>query len=116
MDERSFAARGNDGNPGMTATERLCEFEGVRTDSGTGRTVAGYDCESVPLSLAVPELIAQCTDVDPIALPPMYDCVDVDGLERIINERAGCDVTVSFRYAGHAVEIDAERLAVQPTG
>jgi len=113
MDEKPRATRENGGYLATPATGCLCEFDEVLTDAETGRTVARYDRETVPLSVALPALIAQHADVDPVALPPMYDCIDVDALEQLVHERADHDVTIRFRYAGYTVEADRERLAVQ---
>jgi len=117
MAEKSLAARGADGDSAGSSSEKLCTFDVVRSDPETGRTVANYDCETTPLSLAVPALVAQVAGIDPLSLPPMYDCIDVDALERVVVERRhdDGDLAVSFRYAGYAIQVDAERLSVRPT-
>lgn len=94
----------------------LCEFDGVRTDGETGRTVARYDRERVSLGVAIPTLVAERSGLDPVALPPLYDCIDVDALEAAVGDerRAGSDIRVRFEYAGYVVTASDSRLTVEP--
>jgi len=114
MDEHSLTSMDHGRFLGTLTTESLCAFDDVRTEAG--RTVARYDHESAPLSVAVPTLIAQCAGIDPVSLPPMYDCVEVDALEALLgNQRTDqSDTRVAFDYAGYAVTASKGRLTVQP--
>lgn len=113
MDEDTLGSRDHSGRLG-TVTADICAFDDVRTDLETGRTVVRYDHESTPLSLAVPALLARCIGVDPVSLPPMYDCVDVDALEALFGGTGQSDTRVTFDYAGYAVTASEGQLTVQP--
>lgn len=101
---------------GLLTDGSLCQFYGEHTDDETGATVAGYGRDAVPLSIAVPALIARHAGVNPVALPAMYDCIDTDALERIVEkgQHTDRDLTVTFRYAGYTVGIEGEQLSVRP--
>lgn len=115
MDDRpSLSGRGD----GVLEPESgdICEFDGVEFDARTGQIAVCFDHESASLGVAVPTLVAQYTGVDPVSLPPMYDSLDVDALERLVveNRRTESDLAISFRYAGYTVEVDDEQLSVTP--
>jgi len=116
MEKNAPATDRLSGYLGTATSETRSVSDVVDTDVETGRTVARFDRESVSLSVVVPTLVADCRGVDPCGLPPLYDCIDVDALERVAGrERRGAsDVAVSFRYAGYAVSLDGDVLTVQP--
>ncbi|MDS0281177.1 HalOD1 output domain-containing protein [Haloarcula onubensis] len=93
---------------------RRCEFDRVRTNGESGRTVARYDT-ALSLGVAIPVLVAERAGVDPLSLPPLYDRIDVDALDAVIGgERTGAETRVRFEYAGYAVTVGGGRLAVRP--
>lgn len=47
--------------------------------------------------------VASAMNHDPLELPPLYESVDPDGLERLVDSMA--DGEVSFTYAGHQVTV-----------
>lgn len=54
-------------------------------------------------SEAVVVTVADRAGVDPIALPPLYDSIDADALDKIFrDDRPG---RVSFSYAGYEVTV-----------
>ena len=116
MEKESQPSESRSGYQEPEQGDSLCAFERIRTDSETGQTVVRYDHGSVPLTVAIPGLVAERAGVDPLSLPPLYDCIDADALERVATDRrpTACGVAVSFRYAGYTVAVDGERLSVTP--
>lgn len=116
MDDRKPAFKRQDLYIGEPADGGVCEYETVWTDDETGSAVVGYGPESDPLSVAVPTLVAQCESVDPCELPPMYDAVDPDALDRLVSGDGSAESTVeiTFGYAGYTVAVGDGELAVTP--
>lgn len=54
-------------------------------------------------SEAVLAAVADCADVDPTRLPPLYDTIDPDALDAIF--RGGRPGRVTFEYAGYEVTV-----------
>ncbi|MFC7214488.1 HalOD1 output domain-containing protein [Saliphagus sp. GCM10025334] len=50
---------------------------------------------------------AQHAGIDPLALPPLYEFVDADALERLLTTPAN-DVSVTFTYAGVRLEVRSD--------
>ncbi|AGB39916.1 HalOD1 output domain-containing protein [Natronococcus occultus] len=53
--------------------------------------------------------VATLEDVDPMALPPLFDAVDPDALEAIFADPERNTVrigTIEFPYAGHTIRIE----------
>lgn len=79
--------------------------------SASGRThTVAHDWETAdPLHLTVISGVAAVTNTQPEALPPLYDSVDPDSLERLIRsvpEESRSNVSVAFPFAGWNVEVD----------
>lgn len=55
-----------------------------------------------PTSSQVVEAIAELEDTDHTELPPLFNSIDPEALDIIVQENGG---TVSFEYAGYAVEV-----------
>lgn len=66
-----------------------------------------------PPSMAVVEAIADLTDRDPVACPPLYDYVDPDALDRLVSH--GGEVRIDFEYDGYEVEVSDETVTVRPS-
>lgn len=49
----------------------------------------------------VVQTVAESTHTDPMDLPPLYEAIDTDALNSILEDRT--DVSVSFKYAGTRV-------------
>ena len=47
--------------------------------------------------------VAAAIDRDPLELPPLYDCVDADALDSLVEEMT--DGAVTFTYVGHDVTV-----------
>lgn len=52
------------------------------------------------------QAVATATDTDPLELPPLYDAVDPDALDAMVEGMA--DGRVSFTYAGCEITVTAE--------
>ena len=80
----------------------------MRTElPGLGRPPAlEADGAGVPTSTAVVEAVAAATNARPEDMPPLFDVVDPDALERIFNQ-TGTGV-VAFRYCGRLVGVHAD--------
>lgn len=53
--------------------------------------------------------VATREGVDPLDLPPLYDAVDLDALEGLLATESTFDGTITFRYCGYDVTVDADR-------
>lgn len=65
---------------------------------------------ATPLHLTVVSGVAVVTNTEPEALPPLYDAVDPDSLERLLRsvpDESRSAVSVAFPFAGWNVEVDA---------
>ena len=62
-------------------------------------------------TLRVIEAVSEAADVDPLDLPPLYDVIDPDALNRLCLTATGsAPCTVRFEYAGHDIEIHNGRV------
>ena len=80
----------------------------MRTESfGVGGEPAlEADGAGVPTSLAVVEAVAAATNARPEDMPPLFEVVDPDALERIFNQTGTGEV--AFRYCGRLVRVHAD--------
>ena len=63
------------------------------------------------------EAVARARDVDEIDLPPLYEAVDPDALDRFVTpEGDGADVRVRFSYAGRDIVVSPGTVEVRPAG
>lgn len=56
-----------------------------------------------PPSQAVVDAVATAEERDPIELSPLYDSIDTDALDALLEDPQGIDVT--FRYEGYTIVI-----------
>jgi hypothetical protein len=95
---------------------------GDRTNGDAdGAPPARHDWSERTLGWTVVSAVASGTETDPTALPPLYDVVDPDALERLFRRRDGAirdsGLRVSFEYGGHDVMVDADgSVFVRPAG
>ena len=76
------------------------------------------------VSTAILEAVAEKAAVDPTALPPLYERVDVDALEELFQptvEGGNRTGTVEFQYYGHDITVEydvgtAGRVGVESIG
>lgn len=58
------------------------------------------------VSVRVVETVADSTSRDALALPPLYDAVDPDALESLVETMSAGEI--SFRYAGRRVTVTSD--------
>lgn len=93
---------------------------GDTTDTGRRTYTVYHEWDAAdPLHLTVVSSVAAATNTDPASLPPLYDSVDPDGLEQLLqptttHERRG--LTISFRFADCAVHVTGTgEVTVRPS-
>lgn len=74
--------------------------------------------EEVSPSVAVVRAIAQVRNVDSVALDTeLYDYVDPDALDELLDRPAGRPLTVTFEVEGHTVTVRSDRtITIRTTG
>lgn len=50
--------------------------------------------------------VAEQTNTDPLLLPPLYDTIDTDALDRLVSSLESGEF--QFQYAGHTVTIHSD--------
>lgn len=71
------------------------------------------------VSTAVLEALEEVTGTDRLDLPPLYETIDSDALDRLVASLDGTDgdgpATIEFSYAGHRVTVtDDGDVSVTP--
>ena len=69
----------------------------------------GWNDDPAP-SEAIIEAIAEETDSDPLELPPLYNAIDPDALDRLFANREGG--TVTFCCCGHKITVKQDGTVV----
>ncbi len=59
---------------------------------------------------AVVSLVAETADRDPLDLPPLYDAVDPEALDRLCTRTSDSELRVSFEYAGYTVLVEGSGI------
>lgn len=59
---------------------------------------------------AVVQRVAEHTAKDAIALPPIYEAIDPEALDRLVRSGREGDgaVSIQFIYAGHRIEVEQD--------
>ncbi len=57
-------------------------------------------------------IVATATNTSPTDLPPLWDAIEPDALDRLVNHQTGSDLQVRFRYAGHSITIEGQTVRV----
>lgn len=57
-------------------------------------------------SLRIVAAVSDAIDADPTSIPPLYDTVDPEALDRLLDAETAIEVV--FEYEGHAVEITGD--------
>ena len=83
-------------------------------------TRADYDWSSTSPSTAVIDTVATAVDTDPINMQPLYESVDPDALDTLIQSNGAATergtVTVSFVFAGRQVTVHSTgEVVVRPS-
>ncbi|NHN48422.1 hypothetical protein G9464_12575 [Halostella sp. JP-L12] len=82
-------------------------------------TTTELAADSQPVSQTVVLAVAEATGDDPLELPPLFDTIDPDALNKLFDSSAfgadGREGQVEFTYAGCDVTVRGdERVAVSP--
>lgn len=84
-----------------TATDDV-EFE---TTSDDGRVDERHGQRGSPVVRIVTAVAAEL-DVDPVAMTPLYETLDTDALDRLLDTDATLEV--AFEHDGHAIEVTSD--------
>ena len=74
---------------------------------------------SDPLHLTIVSSVAAVTNTEPESLPPLYDAVDPDSLERLLRsvpDENRSNVSIAFPFAGLHVEVAGNGEVTLDTG
>lgn len=93
-------------------------------DSTTGSDEPSYRSRTTPLhvwhegrgsgslSMTVVTAVAKAAEADPTELPPLYEAVDPDALDKLLGgglgRSGGQDGYLTFTYAGYSVTVHAD--------
>lgn len=102
----------------MTTSDRGEDHGSVTDADGVIR--AEYDWSSVTPSTGVIETVAIAKNSEPTALEPLYNSVDADALDALLDSdglhSADGVATVSFAFAGYDVTVQNNGvIVIQPT-
>lgn len=73
-----------------------------------GATTADQTIDCV--SSGIVDAIAAHADTDPLDMEPLYNVIDLEALDSLIE--CGTDVRVSFEYANHTVVVDGDATVI----
>lgn len=85
------------------AAARLC------SSKMTGMTL-DYHHDSI--SLQVIDALANVTGTDAYDLDPLYNAVDPEALDRVIQSASSAAICVEFEYEGHSVAVQGDGTVV----
>lgn len=100
----------------------MIDTNGTSDDSDSGATthhVHYNPAERANLCETLVLTIADLADAEPLSLDPLYETVDPEILDDIVESGGtlGLDGSVSFTYAGHRVQVHASGLLeITPVG
>lgn len=83
-------------------TER--EFQG-----GEGTVLDSSIADTDAFIYELLELVSSATGVDPLELPPLFDAIDPEAVQRTLQSGAANATKVSFHYAGCEVVVTGDR-------
>ncbi len=91
----------------MVATIAGIGVESVKYVQGNGTVRITYDQEDTSPSLAIIATLADILNTDPIDIAPLYESVDPEILDRIVERRNGAtgDIHVVFTHEDHIITI-----------
>jgi len=58
-------------------------------------------------SLRVIGAVAEAMNVDPLDCPPLYEAIDISGLDMLFENREKTNGSITFNYAGYIVTVDS---------
>lgn len=84
------------------ASEEEIEFETTNDDATADQALGGTGSPVVRIVTAVADEL----DVDPVAMTPLYETLDTDALDRLLDTDATLEVV--FEHDGHAIEVGSD--------
>ncbi|ELY65692.1 HalOD1 output domain-containing protein [Natrinema versiforme] len=102
----------------MTASLASTELESLEFDRESGTYRAQYDRDATAASMAVVAAVSDVLGVDPIELDPLYNTVDTDALNELVQRRdtSHGSVDVSFTLEGYEITVFSnEVVTVSPS-
>lgn len=95
--------------------ETLSSLDDVTYDAETGETVATFDPETETHSIVVVDLVGAREGCDPTELTPLYEAVDPEVLDALLDSCAATRrLSVSFRYGLYDVTVRPGTVSVRP--
>ena len=99
--------------------ERVEPEEAADYDSATDTYRVSFDATSHSLNESIISTVAAVSGTEPMELPPLYDVLDPDALEALIELNAArpaeSDIHVTFTFNGYTVTVHTYGIiAVQP--
>jgi len=89
----------------------------VTADAAAGTIHTQYDWTETNPSIAVIETVAVAVDREPTELELLYDFIDPDAFDILVQTSGSEAVTVSFHYASQQVTVHGTGdVIVRPTG
>lgn len=74
--------------------------------------------EELAVSLSIVRTIADREGVDPTELPPLYEVIDPDALDGLVDRNTGDRIVVRFTYSGHVVTVETDdepTVSIEPS-
>lgn len=79
--------------------------EDTQTRNADVHSLSANQLQNSP-SLRVVAAISNALDVKPTSIPPLYDTIDPEALDRLLASEAAVEIV--FEYEGHAIEIASD--------
>lgn len=79
----------------------------------TDETCFEWPTDRAP-STAVVTAVAAVEDAAPTDLPPLYESIDPQALDRLVASAAGAELRLAFEYAGYQVTVHADGIDLHP--
>lgn len=101
----------------MGATHTGVTLESLEFHRGSGTYRARYDEETTAASMAVVTAVTEVLDADPVDLTPLFDSVDTDALDELVDGETATDGSVhtSFPFEDHEIGVSSDGVvAVTP--
>lgn len=77
---------------------------GRRSERSSGYTTVFESTEDTSVCVAIVEAVSTVIGTEPTRLDPLYDVVDTDALERLV-ETGGTDTEITFAFEGCRVAV-----------
>lgn len=100
MDKESFHDLSTGSTAALDGTSLAADGpKAIFEPDGTGSTAE-----------AVISLVSETDDRDALELPPLYDAVDPEALDRLCESADDSELRISFEYAGYSVLVEGSGI------